>query len=427
MRKYSVLILLFLFQGAWAQMNVRIQSKEYFFDSPGNTSYIAPKLQSLLVKNGYRCLAPGDTAKSDYVITVQANSRRGSNVNNLCFVYVDASLTVTGKDQMDYIQDFSNIKGGGADYRGANGKAYNLAARMICDSVIRVLGTKPGVVATKPVREAPPHSPPSDVDVNIPLTQNNHPDTYVLAIGNEDYSSFQTGLNSEVNVDAAANDATVFSQYCIRTLGVPEKNVILKTNATLGQMRQAIAKLVTLAQLKEGRASLIFYFSGHGLPDEETRDPYLMPVDIGGSDVKSAIGLNGLYKELTKYPARRVTVILDACFSGGARNQGLIALKGVKIKPKEAPPLSGNLIVMSSSSADESSTVYKEKNHGMFTYFLLKKLQSTQGAVSYKNLFDDVLSNVRLESVTVNNKNQTPQISGSPDVQSTWETWWFVE
>jgi len=426
MRNFLILVLFFLLQGAWAQMNVRIQSKEYFFDSPGNPTYIALKLQNILVKNGFYCLTPDDTIKSDYMVTIQANSRRGSNVNNLCFAYVDASLTVTGKDQLNYIQEFSGVKGGGTDYQGANGKAYKLVAQMISDSVVKILGTKPMVAMKKPVQEEKPAFPASDVDINIPVSQKIQPDTYVVAIGNEDYSSFQTGLNSEVNVDAAANDAFIFSQYCIKTLGVPEKNVILKTNATLGQMRQAIAKLITLAQLKEGKASLIFYFSGHGLPDEETKDPYLMPVDISGSDVKSAISLNGLYKDLTKYPARRVTVILDACFSGGARNQGLIALKGVKIKPKEVT-LSGNLVVMSSSSADESSTIFKEKNHGMFTYFLLKKLQSTKGAVSYKNLFDDVLTNVRLESVTVNNKNQTPQITGSPDVQTTWETWWFVE
>jgi hypothetical protein len=276
------------------------------------------------------------------------------------------------------------------------------------------------VVAEKPVKIS------SDVDVNIPVTQTVNQETYLLAFGNEDYSSFQTGLDNEANVEAAANDAIVFSQYCIKTLGIPEKNVILRTNATLGQMRQAIMKLITLAQLKEGRASIIFYYSGHGLPDEGTREPYLIPVDISGTDVKSAISLNGLYRDLTKYPCKRVTVILDACFSGGARNQGLIALKGVKIKPQEAT-LAGNLVVMSSSSAEESSTIYKDKNHGMFTYFLLKKMQETKGNVSYKNMFDDVYAKVRLESVTINNKNQTPQISGSPDVQLTWETWRFNE
>ena len=293
---------------------------------------------------------------------------------------------------------------------------------MISDSVIKAMGTKPVWAEKKAVPAGKAVLQPSDVDVNIPVSQSRNPDTYVVAIGNEDYSSFQTGLNSEVNVEAAANDAFIFSQYCVKTLGIPEKNVMLRTNATLGQMRQAIAKMITLAQLREGKAGLIFYFSGHGLPDEETKEPYIMPVDISGSDVKSAVSLNGLYKELTKNPCRRVTVILDACFSGGARNQGLIALKGVKIKPKELS-LEGNLVVMSSSSADESSTVYKDKNHGMFTYFLLKKLQSTKGNVTYKTLFDDVYADVRLESVTVNNKNQTPQITGSPDVHSTWEAW----
>ncbi|MCK9423848.1 MAG: caspase family protein [Bacteroidales bacterium] len=426
MKKYCIVLLVLLYQVASAQVNVLIQSKEYFFDYPGDVAYIATKVQSILVKNGFRCIAKGDTIKSDYLITIQANSRRGNSVNSLFFAYIDASLSITGKDQLNYIQEFSNIKGGGTDYSGANGKAYKTLAQMISDSVMQILGTKPALAQKKPAPVEKPIPVPSDVDVNIPLSQTINQDTYVVAIGNEDYSNFQTGLNSEVNVEGAANDAFIFSQYCVKTLGIPEKNVMLKTNATLGQMRQTIAKMITLAQLREGKASLIFYFSGHGLPDEETKEPYLIPVDISGSDVKSAVSLNGLYKDLTKYPCKRVTVILDACFSGGARNQGLIALKGVKIKPKEVT-LTGNLVVMSSSSGDESSTVYKDKNHGMFTYFLLKKIQSTKGKVTYKNLFDDVFTRVRLESVTVNNKNQTPQITGSPDVQSTWESWNLIE
>lgn len=426
MKKYCIVLLVLFYQGVSAQVNVLIRSKEYFFDYPGDMPVIAAKLQSTLTKNGFRCIARGDTVKSDYVIDIQANSRRGSSVNNLFFAYIDASLSVTGKDQLNYIQEFSNIKGGGTDYSGANGKAYKVLAQMISDSVMKVLGTKSTPIQKNPVAVSKPVPALSDVDVNIPLSQTINQDTYVVAIGNEDYSNFQTGLNSEVNVEAAANDAFIFSQYCVKTLGIPEKNVILKTNATLGQMRQAIAKMITLAQLREGKASLIFYFSGHGLPDEETKEPYLIPVDISGSDVQSAVSLNGLYKNLTKYPCKRVTVILDACFSGGARNQGLIALKGVKIKPKEVT-LTGNLVVMSSSSGEESSTVYKDKNHGMFTYFLLKKIQSTKGNVTYKNLFDEVCKNVRLESVTVNNKNQTPQVTGSPDVQSTWENWNLIE
>ena len=53
-----------------------------------------------------------------------------------------------------------------------------------------------------------------DVDINIPVNNKKNPHRYALIIGNEDYSSFQTDLSSEVNVDYAINDAKVFSEYC---------------------------------------------------------------------------------------------------------------------------------------------------------------------------------------------------------------------
>ena len=61
----------------------------------------------------------------------------------------------------------------------------------------------------------------------------------------------------------------------------------------------------------------------------------MMPVDISGNNVTLGIRLSDLYAKLNEYPAKRVSVFLDACFSGGARNQGLIAMKGVRVRSKE--------------------------------------------------------------------------------------------
>lgn len=264
----------------------------------------------------------------------------------------------------------------------------------------------------------------SDVDVNIPVVKQNRENTYVLAIGNEDYSSFQTGLESEVNVDYASNDAKVFKDYMVKTFGVPEKNVILKINATLGQMKQAVSKLASIVEVSNGTAEVILYYSGHGLPDEKTKEAYIMPVDVSGSDVSSAIRVNDVYNQLTQFPHKKVTVFLDACFSGGARNQALVAMKGVKIKPKESY-LTGNLVVFASSSGEESSNVYRDKQHGLYTYFLLKKLQETKGQLNYQELAEYLTKKVSLESVVTLNKKQTPQTSSSPVVQELWGAWKF--
>lgn len=262
----------------------------------------------------------------------------------------------------------------------------------------------------------------SDVDMNIPENPEK-PNKYALVIGNEDYSSFQTGLTSEVNVDFAVNDAAVFKDYVVKTLGVPEKQAKFLKNATFGQMSQGIAWISNLAKIENGNAELFFYYSGHGLPDDQTKEAYLIPVDVSGTNVTQGIKLNDVYKKLTENPSKKITVFLDACFSGGARNQGLIAMKGVKVKAKENAA-SGNMVVFTSSSGEESSGVFREKQHGFFTYYLLKKLQETKGEINYKEIANYIISNVTKETGLIS-KTQTPTISYSPQVEGIWEGWVF--
>ncbi|WP_321436645.1 hypothetical protein [uncultured Bacteroides sp.] len=44
--------------------------------------------------------------------------------------------------------------------------------------------------------------------------------------------------------------------------------------------------------------------------------------------------------------------------------------------------LHGNVVVFSTAQGDETAYPYKEKGHGLFAYFLLKKTQETKGAVT---------------------------------------------
>lgn len=263
-----------------------------------------------------------------------------------------------------------------------------------------------------------------DVDKNIPLNPTKNPYRFAVIIGNEDYSSFQKDLSSEVNVAYAVNDATIFKEYAAKTLGVPEENVTLLLNAKAMDMNRAIKKINLLSKNTNGKAEIIFYFAGHGFPDEQTKEPYLMPVDVSGSELDFAIKLSDLYKQLTEYPCQKVTVFLDACFSGGARNQGLIAARGVKIKPKEGL-MKGKMVVFSASSGDQSSLPYKEKKHGLFTYFLLKKFQETMGVLTYKSMSDYLTEQIGVKSIIINNKEQNPQTNVSEEAQDLWGIWSF--
>lgn len=264
----------------------------------------------------------------------------------------------------------------------------------------------------------------SDVDIEIPTVNKIYENRFALIVGNEDYSTYQNGLGSEVNVIYAANDARAFKEYCIKTLGVPEENVVMLINARAIEFNREISKLNLYAKNSKGRAELIFYYAGHGLPDETTKESYLIPVDVTGSDLKFGVKLSDLYANLTEYPAERIIVFIDACFSGGARNQGLMAARGVKIKPKENL-LSGNIVVFSASSSDQSSLPYKEKGHGIFTYYLLKKLQDTKGQLTFKELSDYISEKVSISSLRVNSKEQNPQINVSVEAQKSWEQWRF--
>lgn len=262
---------------------------------------------------------------------------------------------------------------------------------------------------------------PEDVDTRIPLNSEKKSNRFALVIGNEDYSSFQQGLSNEVNVDYAVNDAITFHQYTMKTLGVPTENAILLTNARAVDMHKAIEKLSLLAKSLNGKAEIIFYYAGHGFPDDN-KEAFLIPVDISGNDLRFAINLKELYTKLTQYPTQRVTVILDACFSGGARNQGLVAARAVKVRPR-TNDLNGNLVVLAASSGDQSSLPFKEKKHGIFTYFLLKKLQETKGDITYEELFNHLQEQVGVKSLLINSKEQTPQANVSPTLGEQWKTW----
>ena len=64
-------------------------------------------------------------------------------------------------------------------------------------------------------------------------------------------------------------------------------NAHLLLDATAGEISQKIDLITKLASKSGEQAELIFYYAGHGLPDEETKTPYLIPVDVTGTNYGS--------------------------------------------------------------------------------------------------------------------------------------------
>lgn len=129
-----------------------------------------------------------------------------------------------------------------------------------------------------------------------------------------------------------------------------------------------------------------------------------------------------LISDLASTKARSVVLLLDACFSGAQRGEGVLAEnRGVAIKVKTDAPI-GRMVMFSSAMGDETAWPYKEKGHGLFTYFLLKKLQETQGHVTLDELSDYLVMRVRRQSA-FNLKRQTPTVISSSEVNEQWRNW----
>lgn len=261
----------------------------------------------------------------------------------------------------------------------------------------------------------------SDVNTNIPVFKGKpNPNRFALIFGNEDYASKQTDTKSEINVTFARTDAFYFREYCELTLGIPKDNIVIELDATAGTMKRKINQMIKLMNsVGPGNAELVFYYAGHGFPDSE-KEAYLIPTDVTGDAVTEGIKLSDLYRDLTAAKPLRVTVFLDACFSGGGRNAGLLATRGVKLKPKTVA-VTNNLIVFSATSQDQKANPHNAGNHGLFTYFLLKKLQESEGNATYYELSDYLKRKVQGQSIRNNSDEQIPEVNVSPDLMDVWE------
>lgn len=255
----------------------------------------------------------------------------------------------------------------------------------------------------------------SDVDEEIPILKQSNTETFAVIIANEHYKKV-------AKVNCAHNDGRAFRRYCENVLGIPAENIHYIEDATLGSMTAELNWMERVAIAYDGESKLIVYYAGHGIPNEKDGAGYLLPVDVAGNDISAAYSLHSLYDKLGKLNAKSITVFLDACFSGTLRGEGMLtAARGLSFKVKEESP-SGNMVVFSAAQGDETAYPYAEKGHGLFTYFLLKKLKESKGDVSYGVLGDYIRKEVSRKSAVVNNKPQTPMVSCSPAMSESWRS-----
>ena len=255
----------------------------------------------------------------------------------------------------------------------------------------------------------------SDVDSNIPMCTEINNKTFAVIIANEEY-------NMAPHVPMALNDGRILAKYCQKTLGLPESNIRLYENATYGMMLGALREIRQIAEAYRGDIKVLFYYSGHGVPNENTKDAFLLPVDSDGLSTEVCYPLSRLYRELGDLNAKYVFVMLDACFSGANKDGEMMSnsSRGVAVVAKANQP-QGNMIAFSAASGNETAYPLESKGHGLFTYYLLKKLQESAGNATLGELNEYVTENVKREAIVVNHKPQTPVMTPSFSMEENWK------
>ncbi|MEY3404941.1 MAG: hypothetical protein RL161_371 [Bacteroidota bacterium] len=261
----------------------------------------------------------------------------------------------------------------------------------------------------------------SDVDINIPKGSIQRPDAIAVVIGNRDYTSTKS-------VDFAINDARIVKEYLINSLGFQEGNILYYENATKGQFEMLFGtemneKGKLFNTVMPGFSDVFVFYSGHGAPGLKDQKGYFVPVECDPNYVEiSGFDSNVFYKNLGKLPAKSVTVVLDACFSGANvfSNISPIVIKA------QAATRPDNINVLGSSSGSQVSSWYNDKGHGLFTYFFLKSLQDKtisdkngDGSVSLREIHQVLSDNVRgvpYWARRLHGIEQTPTLEGrNPD------------
>ena len=287
--------------------------------------------------------------------------------------------------------------------------------------------SKPGKVKIVPPRYAEPAAPEpaeayptSDIDVEIPAAATPRPDAVGVVIGITEYAH-----QDVPRVDFARRDAHLMRDYLVKAMGYREENIIMAVDQ---EATKAAFNRIFEGQLanyiKPGESDVFVYYSGHGAPDVESASGYFVPHDADPSyAAQTGYSLEQFYRQLGALEARSVTVVVDACFSGGSEAGMLIQQASPIFISVENPAANlKNGVVLTSSSGDQISSWYREKGHGLFTYFFLKGIRGEadgdrDGKVTSNEVFGYIMENVPYLARRLFNREQTPQLMGGASDQ----------
>ncbi|NUB46737.1 caspase family protein [Fertoebacter nigrum] len=254
-------------------------------------------------------------------------------------------------------------------------------------------------------------------------------DVLALIIGNHRY---QAGVPT---VDFADRDAEAMHRLLVERLGFPSSNVRVLSDMTLSQMQQwfgtaEVPRGILHDVIPSDITELLIYYSGHGVPGPSSGrapSPFLLPVDgLPGRPELTAYPLDTLLSNLAGVPVERVSVFLDACFTGATPAGTLqTSTSGSFAVGVARPDIATNVFVLSATGFEEEGRAQMahwltEEKHGAFTWHLMAALDGAansngDAAITMAELHAHVRDALRREAFSGRIGPQSPTLEGTND------------
>lgn len=202
-----------------------------------------------------------------------------------------------------------------------------------------------------------------------------------LIIGIRDYKNLYGGTASAYEYQRlryADKDAEDFAAF-LRNSGKSGANWditrLLNEQATARNIHEAIQDFIVSARPSD---VVVIFFSGHGASDRTSADDvYLLAHETEADYIAGGIHLNLLKDKIAKSKALQIVTFIDACRAGTAAGKGDDA--GFTVMRERIEETMGRMrVTMTGGSGHQQTFEDPDLQHGVYTYFLLKALNTPQ-------------------------------------------------